>query len=74
MAVGQHDAVPVDPGGVGGIELQVSRVQGSGDLSHAERHALVALAGGDDSVDREKADRVGQGQRRNVWTCDCGAY
>ena len=64
VAVGQHDAVAVGPGRIGGIELQVPRVQRRRDLGHAERHALVAFAGAHDGVDGEKADGVGQPRRR----------
>ena len=60
VAVGQHDAVAVGPGRIGGIELQVPRVERGRDLGHAERHALMAFAGAHDGVDGEEADRVGE--------------
>ncbi len=61
VTVGQHHPVAVEPARVLRVELQVARVQRGGDLGHPQRHALVALLGLHDGVDREKADGVGEG-------------
>ena len=66
MSVRQHEAVAIGPLRIGGIELHVLREQGSRDLGHAERHALMAFAGAQNRIDGEEADRVGQGQRRRL--------
>jgi hypothetical protein len=66
VAVRKHDAVAVRPGRVGGVELQMPRVERGRDLGHAERNALMPFAGANDGVDGEKADRVGD---RLQWWC-----
>ena len=60
MAVRQHEAVTVGPGGIGRVELEVTGEQRGGDLRHAQRHALMALGGVDDGIERQKADGVGE--------------
>ena len=42
MTIGEHEAVAVEPGGIGRAVLEVRRPQGHGNVGHAHRHAGVA--------------------------------
>ena len=59
MPVRQHEAVAVDPVGIGRIVLQVVTPEYLGNVGHAHRHPRVAGIGGLDGIDGEKAQRVG---------------
>ena len=60
VAVGQHEAVAVDPVRVGRIVPQVVVPQHLGDVGHAHRHARMAGVGGLDRVGGKEADGVGE--------------
>ena len=59
VAVGEHEAVTVEPPRLGGIMLEVCAPQGHGDVGHAHGHARVAGAGLLDGVHGQHADGVG---------------
>ena len=65
VSVGQHEAVPIRPGRVGGVELQVSGEQHGGDVGHAHGHAGMAAASGLHRVHGQHPDGVGHDVRRH---------
>ena len=59
MPVGQHEAVAVQPAGIGGIVLETVPPEGLGHVGHAEGSAGVAGAGFFNGVNGKSADGVG---------------
>ena len=59
VAGGQNKAVPVRPGRIGCVELEVFGEQNRGDVRHAHGHAWVAAVGFLHGVHGQDADRVG---------------
>ena len=66
MTGGQHEAIAIRPGRVGGIEFEEARKQDGRDVGHAHRHARMTGLRLLDGVDRQEADRVGHFRVRNV--------
>ena len=60
MAVGQHEAVAVDPLRVGRIMVEVARPQGGAHFRHAHGGTRMAATGGLHRVDGQDANRIGQ--------------
>ena len=76
MSVGQHHPVAVPPSGLGGVELEVARVERSGNFCHAQWHALVAFLGFDNGIDGQKPNGVGEGLL-GMWVhvvCTCTSW
>ncbi len=69
VAIGEHHAVAVRPGRIGGVKAQVAGVECGGDLGHAQRHALMAFGGAHDGVDGKKADGMRQ-RLQGMWGHD----
>ncbi len=61
----QHEAVPVGPMRVGGIEFEKLGEQHRRDVGHAHRHARMAGLGFLDRIHRQEADGVGHGRVRD---------
>ena len=61
VAVGQHEAVAVDPGRIGRVVAQVLHPERLGDLGHAHGRARVSAIGLLHGIDREDSDGIGQG-------------
>ncbi len=59
VAVGQHEAVAIEPVRIGRVVLQVPVPQRHGDVGHAHRRAGVARVGLLHGVHGQGADRVG---------------
>jgi hypothetical protein len=59
VAVGQHEAVAVEPLRIGRVVLQVAVPQGDGDVRHAHGRAGVARVGLLHRVHGQRPDRVG---------------
>ena len=59
VAVREHEAVAVDPGGIGRVVPQVAVPQHFRDLRHAHRHAGMAGIRLLYGIHRQRADRVG---------------
>ena len=67
VAVGQHEAVPAGPLGVGGVVAEIVVPQHLGDVRHAHGSAGVAAVGPLHRVHAEGADGVGEvGSRWHV--------
>ena len=64
VAGGQHEAVAVGPFRGVRVEDQAGAEEGHGGVGHAERQARMAGLGLLDGVHGERADGVGEGQRR----------
>jgi hypothetical protein len=58
VAVGEHEAVAIGPGGVRGVVAQEAAPEYLGDLGHAHRHARMARVGLLHRVHRQGADGV----------------
>ncbi|MDT4854007.1 hypothetical protein FQZ97_882930 [compost metagenome] len=59
VAVGQHEAVAVEPVRVGGVVAQVLAPQGDGHVGHAHRCARMSGIGLLNGIHCQRADRVG---------------
>ncbi len=59
VAVRDDETIAIGPERIPRIEFQVAREQRSRNLRHTERNALVTLAGTQDCINGQKADRVG---------------
>ena len=74
MAAGEHEAVPVRPMGIGGVEFQKAGKQHGGDIGHPHRHAGVAGFGVFDRIHRQRPDGVGKAAKfARLFPQRCGA-
>lgn len=60
VAVGQHEAVAVEPLGVVGVVTEIVVPEDLGDIGHAHRHAGMPGLGGFDRISGKEADGIGQ--------------
>ena len=60
VAVGQHEAVAVEPLGVLRVVTEIVVPEHFGDVGHAHRHAGMTGLGGFDRISGKEADGVGQ--------------
>ena len=72
----QHEAVPIRPMRIGGVEFEKSGPQYAGDVRHLERNVRArevpgARAGCLDGIDREHAQSVRHAAFAGIGFCNC---